>query len=400
MQHNSRFHRSFIRIATSLLFTAVSLAAVLAGCGGGGVGTGGTGTYAAGPITGFGSIIVNDVRFDDSSASVIDDDDGVRNRSELKLGMTVAIDSDAIRGDATGRAATASRIRLGSEIVAPVTSVDPVAGTLNMLGQVVRITPQTVMDERLAGGLVAIRVGQLLEVYGQYDAANGRYNATRIEPRLALATWHLRGPITALDTARTSLRIGSTSFSYAAAAGVPADLAVGRFVRVRVDRVAGPFGGYVVTAFRIGVRTPEDRDEAELKGLITDFASAANFSVNGLSVDASSASFPDGSSGLGLGARVEARGTVRGGVLRATRVSIETDDEALARGFELKGLITSVDAAARTLTLRGETVSWARADLQLDDGTLADIKVDRDVEVRAQLSADRTRLEATRIKFK
>ena len=71
-----------------LLFLA---AGVLAGCGGGGeggVGTGGTGTYALGTITGFGSIIVNGVRFDDSAASVLDDDDATRSRDELKLGMT------------------------------------------------------------------------------------------------------------------------------------------------------------------------------------------------------------------------------------------------------------------------------------------------------------------------
>jgi hypothetical protein len=52
--------------------------AALAGCGGvdsGGTGTGDHSTLALGTITGFGSIIVNGVRFDESQA-FIDDDDG------------------------------------------------------------------------------------------------------------------------------------------------------------------------------------------------------------------------------------------------------------------------------------------------------------------------------------
>jgi len=50
-------------------------AALAASCGGG-VDSGGTGapisSYASGPITGFGSVIVNGVRFDDRSATVRD----------------------------------------------------------------------------------------------------------------------------------------------------------------------------------------------------------------------------------------------------------------------------------------------------------------------------------------
>ena len=50
--------------------------ALLAGCGGvdsGGTGTGDQSTLAVGPITGFGSIIVNAIRFDESAAVIVDD---------------------------------------------------------------------------------------------------------------------------------------------------------------------------------------------------------------------------------------------------------------------------------------------------------------------------------------
>jgi len=392
----------FHHLMRVVLLVATACSTLLAGCGGGGdggVGTGGTGTYAAGTISGFGSIIVNGVRFDDSSASVLDDDDAARSRDELKLGMTVAIDSDAIRSEASGRSATASRIRIGSELAGPVSAVDSGAGILGVLGQTVRVNALTVFDDRIAGGLAGITVGRTVEVFALYDAASGSYHATRIEARDAGAVWQLRGPVAAIDPALQRLRIGSITFDYAAAAGVPSALAVGDTVRMRVRLVTGPFGGWIVTAFGTGVRTPADRDEAELKGLVSNFASVRQFSVNGLQVDASAASFPDGSAGVTAGARVEVKGSLSGGVLRATQVSVESEDEERERGFELKGTISAVDAAAKRLTLRGQVVSWARSDLRLDDGTLADIAVGREVELRAQLSTDRTGLEATRIKF-
>jgi hypothetical protein len=377
-------------------------AAALAGCGGGGdggVGTGGTGTYVLGTVSGFGSVIVNGVRFDDSAAEVLDDDDAALGRDALGLGMRVAIDSDAIRTDTTGRSASARRIRVHSELAGPVSAVDTAAGTLVMLGQTVRIGALTVFDETITGALAGIGVGQTIEVYAVYDAARGSYEATRIQRRDPAAVWHLRGPVAALDTAAQRLRIGNLVFDYAAAANRPATLAVGDIVRVRVRLVAGPFGGWVISAFGSGVRSLEDRDEAELEGRIAGFVSATRFSVNGLPVDASAARFPDGSAGLGDGVRVELRGALRGGVLLASEVSIESDDDQRERGFELHGAIQSVDAAGRTFQLRGYTVSWARSDLRLDDGTLDDIRVGRSVEVKAQLAADRSRLEATRIKF-
>jgi hypothetical protein len=96
-----RAARSMRRLTLGLL-ASFALAGLFAGCGGG-VGSGGTGTYASGAITGFGSIIVNDVRYDDSAATILDDDDAPRSSSELRLGMTVQIDAGAIASDSSGR---------------------------------------------------------------------------------------------------------------------------------------------------------------------------------------------------------------------------------------------------------------------------------------------------------
>jgi len=379
------------------LFASLLLV-LIAGCGGG-VGSGGTGTYAAGPITGFGSIIVNGVRFDESSAVVLDDDDATRSRSELKLGMTVEVDSDAIRSDTSGRMATASRVRFGSAIVGPVAGVNVAAGTVSVLGQTVKIAVDTVFDERITGGLAGLGVGQVVEVYALYDAANARYNATRVEPRSTPAQWTLRGPVAAVDPVAHTLKVGGALFNYATATGVPSDLAVASIVRLRLNTTADAGGRYAVASFGAGLRNPGDRDEGELEGLITGFVSSVSFQVNGLAVDAASASFPAGKTGLRLGARVDVKGTLRAGVLVATSVAVETEASVDDRGFEIHGAIATVDAAARTFTLSGQTIGWTRSDLVLEGGTLADIAVGRIVEVNARPNADRTRLDATKIQF-
>jgi Domain of unknown function (DUF5666) len=372
------------------------LVALLPGCGGG-VGSGGTGTYASGPITGFGSIFVNDVRYDESTATVLDDDDGSRSRSELKLGMIVDVDAGAISSDSSGRSASATRVRFGSELVGPVAAVDLVGNRFTLLGQTVLVGVETVFDDRLASGLAGLRPGDGVEVYGQFDAASGVYRATRIEPRTALTQWRIRGLVTALDNPARTLRIGAATFAWGAAASIPADLAVGQLVRLPLATAVDGSGRFVASTFATALRLPPDRPEAELKGYITSFSSIARFSVNGLPVDASSASYPDGSAGLRLGTRVEVKGRAEAGTLVATRVDIETDQQLQERGFEIRGAITAVDAAARTLTVRGEVISTARADLRVDNGTLADLVVGRLVEVKAQMNATRTRLEATRI---
>src|SRR5262245_31816300 len=79
---------------------------LVAGCGGdGGVDSGGTGaaaSFASGPITGFGSVIVAGVRFDERGATVQDADGNVRPASDLALGMTVEVRGGRIAPDANG----------------------------------------------------------------------------------------------------------------------------------------------------------------------------------------------------------------------------------------------------------------------------------------------------------
>ena len=368
----------------------------LGGCGGG-AGVGGTGdtvgAFSSGSISGFGSVIVNGVRFDDSTARVEDEFGSRRDRSELRLGMTTEIDSDTIRSDATGLLATARSIRFSSELLGPVSLVDPVAGSLVVLGQAVRVSVATVVDSRLVGGLAGVTVGSLVEVYGFFDGSG--FVATRLEPVTGLVgSYKLRGVISALNTTGQSFRVGAQSFSYAGVTSVPAQLANGSYVRLQLRTTLGA-GAWVVTSFADGVRALADLPLAKLEGRITSFTSASAFNVNGQAVDASGLN----PKGLALGVRVEVEGPVMAGVLRAQKLQLETDDEVQASGIELHGAIEQITPAQRRFVLRGSVVSYASTGIRFENGSAADLAVGRRVELRGTLSADRTVVEATRISF-
>ncbi len=391
MDTHARF-AGLLRRAAALALAAV---AAMAGCGGG-VGVGGTGGFASGPITGFGSVIVNGIEFDDATAQVEDEDGGASAPGVLQLGMVVDVDSGPIGGSAAAPTAVAAHIRFGSEIVGPVDSVDMAAASLGVFGQTVAVTSTTVFDSRLTNGLASVTVGSTLEVFGAFDAQRSRFVATRIAPRdSAVAFFKVRGPVRNLDPAARTFAIGSLVLRYTAA---PAGLAEGVIVRVRVETT--PVAGtWTVHAFGAGVRSLPDLDRARLRGPITTFSSSQQFSVDGQPVDASAASFPDGTAGLALGVEVDVEGPVAGGVLRATQVEID-DNGGPQGGFELKGSIDEHFPALQLFALRGVTVFYGAPGVEFDNGTATDLRVGVAVEARGVLSANGTRLLATRIRFK
>ena len=369
---------------------------------GGGVESGGTGgnasaSYASGPITGFGSVIVGGVRFDDTSAAVTDAEGDTRSRDDLKLGMTISVRGTPISGDGSS---AATSIVVGSAIVGPVSAINAGAATLTVLGQPVDVLATTVFDESLGGALAALSVGDVVEVYALLDTATLRYSATRIERKTLALLYQLRGVVANLNPASRTFTVGAQAISYAALSGgdVPSGLTNGSIVRV-VLRVLPVAGMREALRLRLGVTEPRDFDEVRIEGLISAFTSSAVFSVDGVPVNAAQASFPDGTAGLAVGVRVALQGTVTGGVLNASRVQIKSQAQVEIDGFELRGLITGLDTTAQRFTLRGVSVDYS-GPVDYLDGTQADLRALASVEVRGRLSIDGTRLVATRIEFR
>ena len=394
---NTSTLHSHVTLRAGIAALAALLLAV--GCGGG------TSTdmpaghaLTQGTITGFGSIIVNGIRFDDSSAQVIDDDGQLHDKNDLKLGMTVKVDSSDI--DRGSKSAKASRVRFGAQIVGRVSAISAATTpkTLTVLDQIVEIAATTVFDD-LPNGFASIQVGDVLEIHALLNTANSHYLAKRIEPKPGATVFKLRGVVANLDTTAKTFMIGGAliDFSGIAAADLPGNLANGQTVRVKLQTVKNAAGAWVAISIRAEEREMEDRDEAEVHGIITDFTSTTSFSVNGLPVDASKAAFPDGTAGIVKGASVEVEGAIVNGVLVATKVELEDENEDQN---ELNGAISALDTAAKTFVVRGVTVHYTTGTTVFDDGVEANLANGRQVEVKGALGANGTTVEASRIEFK
>lgn len=429
---------------------ALSAALVLAGCGGGGGGSGsdaaapatggsggGTGTaaaptataYASGPITGLGSIIVNGVRYDDSAARVVgDDDNDLRDdRRRLKLGMQVDVASGSV-DDSTSRA-RAETVRVGSELVGAVERVtvdaNGVLQSFVLLGQTVLIQrPGTVVDDSLPGGLAGITVGRLLEVHATFNGT--AYVASFIELRnaAAVARFKVRGVVSALDTTARSFRIGTTTFSYA---GLGADaltvtLADGLLVRVEVSTsVTSSSGVLQALSVRAGRRASSSLTagsavaDARLRGTVSKAVSGSTFELDGTPVQVDSATrFDKGSlASIVVGVVVEVRGVLQSGTIVASRVTLRkaednsggngngngngngggTDDVG---GIELHGTASAIDLAANrfTLTHAGGTSYTVTYTGDFDSVVSTSPKL----EVKGTLSTDGRSIQASLIK--
>jgi hypothetical protein len=387
-------------LAASLL----AAVALVVACGGGGtdgtvVPTATPSAFTQGTITGFGSVVVNGVRFDDTSATVTDDSGTAKTASALKLGMRVEVDSGAV--DAAAGTATAKAFRFGGQLLGPVAAVNTTANTLTVLGQSIDITSTTVFDSSLSGGIGAVAPGSVIEVHGLPDAATGHIVATRVEAETGVTAYKLVGTVANLDTTAKTFTIGGATVNYSslAAASVPGTLANGVVLRVLLATTQAN-GQWVAQSLGGKASKPTEHSAAMVRGAITAFTSATAFTVDTLVVDATNATFPDGSSGLALGVQVEVQGTVTNGVLVATKVSVEAkhanDD---SHRLQLHGQITALDTTAKTFVVRETTVTYTDATTYVN-GTVASLAVGASVDVKGTVGSTRTQVQASEIRFK
>ena len=400
------------------LLAALFVALTVAACGGGGsdpsasnaaapdaaATSGATDTVSEGVITGFGSIIVNGVRFDDSTAQISDEDDEenpARGKDVLKLGMVVTV--SATSGTGTG---TASAITFGSVLQGPVQSVNVGTGTagtqtLVILGQTVIVGTRTVFDPlSLPGGFADIRKGDAIEVHGHLDVLANKLVATRINRESNATVYKITGNVSSLNTGSKTFKIGAEAISYASIDPdkLRVSLVNGVTVKVQLATVQTTPGTWNATRIKPASRKAmQDRSRVEIEGLIDAFTSATRFSVNGLPVDATRASFPRGPGSLALGVRVEVKGSVVGGTLIAAQVKVKEDRDE-DHVIELHGAISNVNTVAKTFVLRGLTVSYA-GEILYEHGSALKLVNGAKVEVKGRTGLGGTMVQAQKIEF-
>ncbi len=264
------------RILAFILGTSL----IAASCGGGasfGGGIGGTG-LVVGPITDFGSVIVEGVEFD-TSAAIVTIDGQPATPADLALGMVVTVQGEI---DSSGTTGVADTVEFTSLIEGPVTDVDLASKTATVLGQTVRVDADTVLD-RIAPDVSAI--GVPVRVSGFIDG-DGTIRATRISRRPSGLPFVITGTVRRLDklARRFHVRGIMIDFSGAVIDAIPAGgLRDGLLARVTL--VANPMNN-VVQALRVRfIEPPVDRVsnvEVRLAGFVSDLDPPQQFVVNEL----------------------------------------------------------------------------------------------------------------------
>jgi Domain of unknown function (DUF5666) len=354
---------SFKRLLLAVLSAALIVTGLVAS-----VRTGGTGLAVEyGEIEGFGSIVVNGVHYDERHANIIINSVPNQPPHLLELGMIVEVQGTV---DATRTAGVADVVIVNRTLVGQVQAVDGVTGEFTVLNQ--RVRPSSTV--RMVGISHSSQVvpGLWLGIYGLRDAASNVVMATRLEGLDAASSSSIRGSVS--NVTSTQFNIGALVVSRAGAAINEAEhLVNGAFVEV-----AGAFDAVqnVLRATAINVTNEvhgADGADTAITGFVAGFQSLSNFTVAGVTVDASGARFTNGTAtDLVDGRKVEAEGHFMGGVLHAEVIEFKntvtaTPASTAQRTIEIEGRISSYRSPT-DFTLKGYAVDASRARVKLPHG--------------------------------
>lgn len=350
---------------------ALSMGALAAcgGEGGGGLGVAdggirGTGS-SVGPISGFGSVFVNGVRFDtgDLNGRVQSDDD-ITTETALDEGMILRIDGQW-RENGEG---TANRLGYDDTLRGPI-SVDTAwtdasqTAVISIQGLVVNIDRQTVVKGVTTPANLAD--GDLVRVSG-WRLANGDFRASlvRVHPGTGVAfdmdnEIELEGQVVIFNASPCRFTIGTVlvrcdnpNLQYESL--TQADLSSGPFIEVEGNLLGGDLEA-------LEIREDDQRryrrgsdDDIEFSGPVTEgfSSSTSTFAMNGITVNVTvDTEFDDGLSGQDLltGLLIQVEGDYQSnGAINALEIELR---EANA---EIEGPIEGgVDRAAGTFSVGG-----------------------------------------------
>jgi hypothetical protein len=304
--------------ATAALLVVAALGAVrtTAGIQGSGVRV----FAAIGPITavGSGGVSVGGVDYSTSGAGVeIDGHPG--KQDQLHTGDVVSLRGTLSQGGHLHKAA-ASSVTFSSNVRGAVSAVDVPSATFFVLGQTVHVTSDTQFDPSLQpAGLQGLQNGADVEVSGFADAA-GDMVASRVSSVGDSGVARVVGTVQNLDPQQKTFNIQSLSVSYANAV-VQGTLSDGTSVAVEGPQ---PAGNDALGATQVNVATAlqaQPGAQGRIEGLITDFASANYFEVDGQAVAVSAQTHLNLHVPLGLNVYVRVTGVFdANGTLEASKV--------------------------------------------------------------------------------
>ena len=296
----------------------------LSGCGGGGSdtaglpgtggtgnlaylpGTGGTGIYQ-GSITGFGSVIVNGVTYENSAAEM-KLNGVVVSQEALRLGMVATVRGQHDVATATG---TASSVDVWAIAQGTVSEVD--GDTFKVAGMTIKTTDATWFYDFVS----PLANGACVSVWGlQADAEGENWSASCVQvcstPNIGVSS----GLIKVEDGQRT---LNELQLTGTLADALPDDV---------LYRVYGTWNSSdslnVTSAQEISSSAvAQTQDHVEIEGLVTTTPTATGFMLGNITVQATPSLYEPVNATIVVGSRVEVYGYWLNGQLMATKVELE-----------------------------------------------------------------------------
>lgn len=377
----------------------------LAACGGGGgdqvntppVQPSPMSTVYSGPISGFGSVIVNGMRFGTVGASLSDDDGSPVRLQDLALGMSVNIDGTVDDNTGRGRAKSLSLVHGNT---GAITSIDRSSQTITVMGLTIKTNTATAYKN--VASFSALAVGDAVEVYGTLQSDN-TVLATLIEKETGTYTNRAVGRVSNLDTNAKTFKIGSLVVNYGTATVIGA-LAEGR--QIKVTATQGSVNN-VLIANSIKVTDGAAYGSSVASGTFLKIKGVAEavpinglLTVSGTRVNVAQATYEGGTT-IAAGALLEIKGTWDGTVLQASKVELERNDrdnDGYIDRNELYGSVSSITTSnGKTLVvINGVTVDVTQAFFEY--GSLAQLAVGVPVEVKGSVQG--SVFIASKVEFK
>ena len=361
----------------------------------------------AGPITGFGSVIVNGVTYNTDGATFTRDGSPAF-QADFAVGETVIV-KGTIDDDNTN--AVAESVELDEIVKGPVSSVDA-NGNITVLGQTVVIGMRASVDDSCPASLNDPTIAAV-EVYGSVipgvDGNPDSIDASRIECKTAgeVDEFEINGVVSSHNVGGAmTFMINGLKVDYSTALSI--DNFPGGAINdgdpieakgtVFDDSVDPPVLTATRVEFKGNVLDGNEGDHFEIEGFITDFNDSTDFSVRVgsfvLKVTTTGSTDYEGGSEMDLGdnLKVEIEGDVDDvsgvDVLVATKIEIET-----STNVRVVGLVDAdVPAGGTTFKVLDVTINTDSLETRIEDKSDAGVpslKVDMlrmgdYVEVRGQ----------------
>jgi hypothetical protein len=325
------------------------------------------GVTSKGTISGFGSVIVNGVRYNtDSATFTIDGAAGTQ--SDLAVGDVVVL-RGTVNDD--GTSPTAASVTFDDAVEGPISAIDTAASTITVLGQLVHIDADTSFDDSISPASIdGLAANDIVEVSG-FVLADGGISATRIEPKPAGGEFEVTGTVSNLSGTTFDINDLEVDFSAALLDNFPSG-APENGQRVEAKGTSLGAGGELL-ATRVefkGSAFGDDGDLVELEGFITRFVDATDFDVAGIPVTTTGTTvFENGvAADLALNRKVEVDGSIdASGRITATKVELK-----LANFIRIEGRVDSIGSSS--VVIFGVTIS-TDALTRFEDKSSADLEI-------------------------